>query len=144
MNPFCLPNTVPVPEEHQDFPGSVQWHIRDEEKRAVRGLWPFWRQGLWKGKTGLLCDTCWGFIPVEESPSTLTVFAKCQTEELYKRRSLVRHIDKWKSFFLLGPRSHASAAFIHFSYFNLSLSKLLQWLLAHVYNLITWCSYWHC
>ncbi len=57
MNLFCLANTVPVPEEYQDFPGRVQRGIRHEEKRAVRGLWPFWRQGLWKGKAALLGDT---------------------------------------------------------------------------------------
>lgn len=38
MNSLCLPDTVPVPEEHQDFPGGVRRRIRHEEKRALRGL----------------------------------------------------------------------------------------------------------
>lgn len=53
----CLPHTVPVPEEYQDFPGSVQRDLRHEEERAVRGLRPLRRQGFWKGKTALLGDT---------------------------------------------------------------------------------------
>ena len=55
--PSCLPHTVPVPEEYQDFPGSVQRGLRHEEERAVRGLRPLRRQGFWKGKTASLSDT---------------------------------------------------------------------------------------
>lgn len=49
---FSLPNTVSVPEEHPDVPGGVQRSVWHEEKRAVRVLRPFRRQGLRKGKTG--------------------------------------------------------------------------------------------
>lgn len=51
---FLSSLTVPVSEEYQDVPGGVQRDFWHEEERAVRGLRPLRRQGLWKGKAAWL------------------------------------------------------------------------------------------
>lgn len=51
MKQFCFLAAVPVPEEHQDFPGGMQRDIWHEEEWTVRGLRPVRCQGLWQGKS---------------------------------------------------------------------------------------------
>lgn len=74
---LCLLATVPVPEEHQDLPGGVRRDVRHEEERAVRGLRPFRRQGLWKGKAASLFGHAEREVGDDSLHRTLAVFTSC-------------------------------------------------------------------